>query len=336
MEKYNEIKKRGDKAIWIVQENIKNENNTIKFFRDNDICPSCQSPLLPEYKDMIISKISNNLSSMREKEINYNLKMEKLNNIKEKCDKLLSKLGMEGAKQLEISNKIIELLGEIKLKTQLIESNINMRNKYQKDICFYQDQIEKLNKPKIDYNNDIRKIEGEIKDVDNSLSQISNIIQSYDFAFGVLSDNGIKQYIIKKYIPLLNKYVNEYLEIFQAPYRIIFNEKMEETIALNGYTTLSYDSLSAGEKARCDLSLLFGFLNISKNRNFVSSNVLFLDEVADANLDVDGLDGLLEIIGKLKMQGYTPITITHRKELLPRFDVNYYVEKKKFSSLIKG
>ena len=60
-----------------------------------------------------------------------------------------------------------------------------------------------------------------------------------------------------------------------------------------------------------------------------------MDEVADANLDKAGLNGLIDIIGNLKEKGYTVFTILHRPELKEKFDKTLLAEKKLFSTLVE-
>ena len=40
----------------------------------------------------------------------------------------------------------------------------------------------------------------------------------------------IKKYIMKKYIPLINKFVNYYLDMLESPYNIMFNDEIEKSI----------------------------------------------------------------------------------------------------------
>jgi DNA repair exonuclease SbcCD ATPase subunit len=157
----------------------------------------------------------------------------------------------------------------------------------------------------------------------------------YDVTIRILSDKGIKTYIIKRYIPKLNNLVNVYLEILSAPYKLSFNEELEEKIALQGYDNLSYDNFSMGERQRCDIAMLFSFLDIGKMKNSVASNLLLMDEIFDRSLDDDGIVGIINIIESMKAKGYTIINISHKHQLADKFDETYRASKDKFSRLDK-
>lgn len=145
----------------------------------------------------------------------------------------------------------------------------------------------------------------------------------------LLSDKGIKTYIIKKYIPTLNQLVNKYLEIFGAAYRISFDAEFDLSIQSRGYENLSYNSFSSGEEQRVDLALLFSFYEIGKMKNAINTNLIALDEISDKSLDLEGLNGLFAIFDQMKRKGMTIFNITHRPEVKDRFDQTITVNKVK-------
>jgi DNA repair exonuclease SbcCD ATPase subunit len=155
----------------------------------------------------------------------------------------------------------------------------------------------------------------------------------HDMAIKILSDKGIKTYIIKRYIPKLNKLVNQYLEILSASYKLSFDEELKEQIALKGYDKLSYNNFSEGERQRCDIALLFAFLDIGKMKNSVTSNLLLMDEVVDRSLDDDGIRGIIDIIESMKGKGFTIVNISHKHQLADKFDKTYRATKTIFSKL---
>ena len=149
----------------------------------------------------------------------------------------------------------------------------------------------------------------------------------------ILSDKGIKTYIIKRYIPKLNKLVNQYLDILSASYKLQFDEELNESIALRGYDKLSYNNFSEGERQRCDIALLFAFLDIGKIKNSVTSNLLIMDEIFDRALDDDGIRGIINIVDSMKAKKFTIINISHKHQLADKFDITYQATKDQFSRL---
>lgn len=352
IKKYNDSKNKGDKASWDNDKKLK-ENKTKKRFYDNhDVCPTCEHELSEEFKKEITKETKENivrLEVIQEKQENS---FKKLAEFKQKIDKLTEAIEKISNKHIDILDKLTKITNNINIqqeksrsKSELIESktdsitrSIESMEKLQENIKEIKEKIVELKKPKKKEKTELKDTVKFLEDLKINKSKTKDLQtekQIYEFAFKLLADNGIKKYIIKRYVPLLNKYVNQYLDLFQAHYRLMFDENLDETIAVKGYESLSYNSLSAGERARCDLSLLFAFLSISKTKEHVMSNIIILDEVADANLDKDGIDGLIEIIEQLKMRGYTIFIISHREELMNVFDVTYRAYKKKFSKLEK-
>jgi ABC-type Na+ transport system ATPase subunit NatA len=117
----------------------------------------------------------------------------------------------------------------------------------------------------------------------------------------MLDDNGIKSYFFKRLIPILNKKINEYLELFELPVKISFNEFMEEKISmqLSSDLDISYMSFSEGEKKRIDIAILLSFIETTKILSNWNCNVIMFDEVLDNATDSEGLDKLLSSIKDL-------------------------------------
>ena len=67
---------------------------------------------------------------------------------------------------------------------------------------------------------------------------------------------------------------------------------MQETI-INGRSDMEYDQFSGGEKTRIDMSVLLSFFNISRIISNWSCNLLFIDEILDAQVDKNGIEQFL-------------------------------------------
>ncbi len=334
MKKLNEIKRTGCNHVLLNNQDMSGKKDSLKFYNDNNTCPTCTQLIDPTFKDNMVNNLNESISELKAKDDEYQEKLKKLDLKMKKLDGVFEKITIVSDKITKMGNDISSKQNEQYVLQEKLSGSKRMINSKLNTITNRENDITELKKPKEDVVDNTEKLTGQLDEQNRLLNRYNDTSEAYDLAFKLLSDKGIKQYIIKNYIPLLNRYVNQFLEIFQAHYRIQFDENMKETIAVKGYEKLSYNSLSAGERARVDLSLLFAFLNVSKSREYVTSNILILDEVADANLDSDGLEGLIEILEKLKQMGYTTFTISHRKELSGRFDESYVALKKKFSQLI--
>jgi DNA repair exonuclease SbcCD ATPase subunit len=151
----------------------------------------------------------------------------------------------------------------------------------------------------------------------------------------MLSDTGIRKFILRRFVPVLNQLLNKYLSILGAKYQIVFDDEMNEKIIARGYDDLSLGNLSGGQIQRVDLALMFSFLEMAKMRNSVRTNLIFFDEILDMSLDAEGLDGVFSIFNMLKKEGYTLYTISHRPEMTHKFGNALTVNMKNFSEVCR-
>ena len=124
-----------------------------------------------------------------------------------------------------------------------------------------------------------------------TFDDISKKVSNYEIVSKVLSEEGIKSYFFKRLIPILNKKINEYLNIFDLPISINFNSAMEESISEIGSNekNISYNTFSEGEKKRIDIAILLSFISTMKMISNWNCNVLIFDEILDSATDSDGL-----------------------------------------------
>jgi DNA repair exonuclease SbcCD ATPase subunit len=131
----------------------------------------------------------------------------------------------------------------------------------------------------------------------------------------MLKDTGIKTKIIKQYIPVINKLVNNYLQTLEFFVHFELDESFSETIKSRHRDSFSYASFSEGEKQRIDLALLFTWRQVAKMKNSVSTNLLILDETFDSSLDYEGVDNLMKIIETLTADTNV-FVISHKGDML--------------------
>jgi len=284
--------------------------------------------------DEFKSKYNKHISGINSKysELKSNKKDEINTEISQLKDK--NSLKIDEAKNkydLDIKIKIEELQ---KIKSKRLE-NHNLISIWKSTISDYDKQIEQLNNPKVKEVKDESEVLEELNENRKNLEKLNDKGRIYEIAIKLLSDKGFKRFVINKYIPVLNTFVNKYLDLLEAHYRLKFDPAFDVQIVARGYENLSYESFSSGERARCDLALLFAFIELSKLKNSIESNLLVLDEVAENSLDSNGIYGVINIISQLKMKGITTYVISHRSEILDQFDETLEAKKHIFSELIK-
>jgi DNA repair exonuclease SbcCD ATPase subunit len=210
-------------------------------------------------------------------------------------------------------------------------------------------EISKINATISDYQNHIDKeVSADLteakKELDTLQDTKNNMIEekmkvSEEFSYNsaiveMLKDTGIKTKIIKQYIPVINKLVNQYLQILDFFVHFNLDETFKEMIRSRHRDEFSYDSFSEGEKQRIDLSLLFTWRQIAKMKNSVSTNLLILDETFDSSLDHDGVENLLKILYTLG-EDTNVFVISHKGEVLDgKFNNKIeFVKERNFSQI---
>ena len=267
-----------------------------KFFTDSTLCPTCDQEISAEARTKHIHR----------------------------CDSEITKIS-EGLEKLQE-----ELLTIETTETTLLEE-IEQFQSAQMDIVANNASISALQKAIDKLEADILKIEGTEGDVGAAMADLKALqiekerlaelklshidSQNYNMiASEMLKDTGIKTKIVKQYLPVINKLVNQYLQILD--FFVLFNldESFNETIKSRYRDEFTYASFSEGEKQRIDLSLLFTWRQIAKMKNSANTNLLILDETFDSSLDNDGIDNLMKILGSV--QDTNVFVISHKGDVL--------------------
>jgi DNA repair exonuclease SbcCD ATPase subunit len=271
-----------------------NARKTIKFYHDNDECPTCTQTLDAtikcekiEEKEKVVSEVDHALQALQ------------------------NSLGEAELRLSEISR----VQREINAKQHLLRDIHASIKTYQKEISIWSKEIEAANQTTTSFNlstiSDLKEQQDELL---NKKQKQLDEREMYDLATVILRDSGIKSRIIKQYIPVINKLVNKYLAAMDFFVKFELNETFEEKILSRHRDDFTYDSFSEGEKMRIDLSLLFTWRTIARMKNSASTNLLILDEVFDASLDANGCDEFLKIIHDV--EGSNIFVISHKGDIL--------------------
>jgi DNA repair exonuclease SbcCD ATPase subunit len=291
-----------------------NARKTIKFYHDNDECPTCTQTLDTtikcekiEEKERIVSDVDGALQTLQ------------------------SSLG-EAELRL---NEISRIQREINSRQHLLRDVHTSIKTHQKEVSLWNKEIQSAEQTTASFNEaTILELAEEqnllLKKKQHSLDER----EMYDLATVILRDSGIKSRIIKQYIPVINKLVNKYLAAMDFFVKFELNESFEEKILSRHRDDFTYDSFSEGEKMRIDLSLLFTWRAIARMKNSASTNLLILDEVFDASLDNNGCDEFLKIIHDL--EGSNIFVISHKGDVLhDKFqNVLRFTKQKNFSRIL--
>jgi len=282
-----------------------------KFYEENTECPTCEQKIAESVRD------------------------EKLTNAKARAKSLqsgITKVDTEMDAVRSVIESQTELMNIIREKQGIINSNNQTIKRLYSSIQGMHSDINRLTAREGDLGNANSELV-EMNENRNNLTEEKISINeelSYNIAMSeMLKDTGIKTKIMKEYIPVINKLVNDYLQILDFFVHFTLDEGFVETIKSRHRDAFSYDSFSEGEKQRIDLSLLFTWRQIAKMKNSVATNLLVLDETFDSSLDHDGVENLMKILYSLD-DDTNVFVISHKGEILEnKFDnkLEFYKQK---------
>jgi DNA repair exonuclease SbcCD ATPase subunit len=197
--------------------------------------------------------------------------------------------------------------------------------------------VETLQNSKDDKSEEYEKLKYLEKEHDDLKKQIAVVKKERNtlLAAGqLLKDNGIKTRIIKRYLPVMNKLINQYLQNMDFYINFALNDSFEETIKSRFRDIFSYESFSEGEKARIDIALLLTWRSIAKLKNSVDTNILILDEIFDGSLDNNGTGELGWILRNFD-DNTNVFVISHKESLEGKFDRTLTAIKEKNFSIMQ-
>ena len=282
-----------------------------KFYEENDVCPTCDQPIEESKKTTKIAGIKAEAADIQ----------------REKCD-LDKKLSVLNTTTKSI-NQSIEKLRERQNK---INSNNDQISLLQKEIDKIQNEITKLTGQSGDIKQAKKELDKQRSNKDSETERkLTNVEErTYNEVIGeMLKDTGIKTKVVKQYLPVMNRLINQYLQVLDFFVAFHLDENFNETIRSRHRDTFNYASFSEGEKQRIDLSLLFTWRQIAKMKNSAATNLLILDETFDSSLDVDGIENLTKILSTLDDDSNVFI-ISHKGDVLEnkfRSKIEFYKDR---------
>lgn len=302
--------------------------------------------LVKDYNELLLkvedSKIS--LSQIKSK-------LNKLDNLSE-CPTCLQGVGHEHKKtiNLQFSDEQIELQNfidnnEVKLKelNSAIEEVNKERNSFENQIKTKGDlkvsietkieekilQISRIREDTSDLENEktrLKEIATEALGYIRRSNELAEERQLQDISTVLLKDNGIKTAIIREYLPVLNKLINKYLQLFDFFVNFNLDESFSEQIKSRGRDDFSYANFSEGEKRKIDLAILLSFRQIAAMKNSAKVNLLLFDEIADSSFDLDARAKFNELLAE--MSDSNVFVISHTDTSPDAYEAVIKVEKR--------
>ena len=294
---------------------LKKEISTLvkesKFFDENDVCPTCTQQITEDIKHEKKTEIA---KKAEEVQSSY----QKVNNDLKTYEEQIKKLTDESYEQQALSS-------------ELNQNNLKISWAHEA-IAKLEREITQISGTKTNIVEATDELDTYIDQKDTLITEKMELDQEHDYSkamMEMLKDTGIKTKIIRQYLPVMNKYINNYLQTLDFFVHFELDEAFNETIRSRHRDSFSYDSFSEGEKQRIDLALLFTWRQIARMKNSVATNLLVLDETFDSSLDNDGIENLFKIIYSLG-ETANVFVISHKGEILDnrfKHKIEFYKDK---------
>jgi DNA repair exonuclease SbcCD ATPase subunit len=271
---------------------------------DKDVCPTCLRS---------IQDVDRNHIKEEKKKINCDI---------ESHETTITKLKTEEKQYLSLQSKLEE-------KIQTLRDNLNNYKHKVKEKQNLEDRLKQLTQWQTELEQDLKDIENDSNTFDSLIKEqtdrldavkgqidtIKQTLNTLDVVKFVVSEEGVKSYIVKKILQLFNSKLAYYLKKMDANCICTFNEYFEEEIVDNKGKECSYFNFSGAERKNIDLACLFTFMDIRRLQGDVSFNFSIYDELFDSSLDERGVELVINIL-KERVEKYNEciMVISHRKE----------------------
>ena len=312
-----------------IKTNIKHlEEQLLEINKVGSICTTCQRP----YSENDIKHKEENSLNIKAKILSY---FESKKSVDIELQNIDEQQSFKEKEINEIENKITKLRNllnnnsNIETKINLINENIKETEQEKLKVELLTNTV--LEKAVNDLQNELESGKVNLKKQDHNL----NVLECVKF---VVSEEGVKSYIVSKILKILNSRLAFYLEELQANCLCQFNEYFDEQITDEKGSVKSYFNFSGGERKRIDLACLFAFLDIRRMQGDVHFSTIFYDELLDSSLDDKGVELVIKILRErsLKHNEHCYI-ITHRANaIITEINNTLFLEKRNgFTYLLK-
>ena len=300
-----------------VKTNITRHDTEISFYQkqidnigtEKDVCPTCLHEITSNDREHIHlekEKINKDILNRKEdieslkKQVNGLKELKKSNlDVKDKINVYISNV-----KTTANNNKLAK--SYIKnLSNDLDSNNNNLKTLEEKETSVEVQDLESKIKNKLI---EVEELEKNTNDIHNDL-EILNVVKY------ILSEEGVKSFIVKKILDVLNNRLGYYLQKMDANCLCSFNELFEEKIINEKGENCSYFNFSGAERKNIDLAILFTFMDMRRLQGEVAYNIVIFDELLDSSLDEKGVELVLSLLNE-RIEEYKEniYIISHRKE----------------------
>tara|TARA_R110002074_G_scaffold270338_1_gene442065 strand:+ start:240 stop:1949 length:1710 start_codon:yes stop_codon:yes gene_type:complete len=279
-----------------LETNCSKHKSILKFFEENDDCPTCKQTIDETFKSKEIQEKKN-----------------KIDEIETGMAQMANDIQKIEARMKTINDTAVA----IREKEMLIErykTSIENVDRYIRTVRNEVDDLRDEKESTGEAKGVLKQLKESLTDAETNKTKLKDDKLYLDTARELMTDTGIKTKIIKQYLPIMNQLINKHLQRLDFYVNFTLDDEFNETIKSRFRDAFQYNSFSEGEKLRIDLSILFTWREIAKIKNSTNTNLLILDEVLDSSLDSSGTEEFMKIINSLAKENV--FVISHKGDIL--------------------
>ena len=291
-----------------------------KIGTDEEICPVCLRSIEEHDQDLILKEKEKLKSSIELMVESIASCLENLDELKKRKVKILSAI-------TACHNKIAEAKVTLQ-KRKGTKERVSQLEEWLDELKI---DLEAVESTETDFDNLIVDTKKRFDSLENTVKEYRDQISTLDIVKFVVSEEGVKSYIVNKLLELLNGKLLHYLKRLDSNSICIFNEYFEEEILNEKNKICSYFNFSGAERKSIDLACLFTFSDIRRLQGGVQYNIAIYDELFDSSFDEKGIELITEILrDRVEELDECSIVISHRKESIKAVTGDViYLEKEK-------
>jgi DNA repair exonuclease SbcCD ATPase subunit len=275
-----------------------------KLGTEEDTCPVCLRPM----EDHDHKRVEEEKETIRKFLVGETLSVE--NGIKKLGELDQEKINVNKAIDI-VQNKITDI-EKARFSKEHIQGSIDYIDRCINEI---KEELSNIDSETNTFSDVVSDLEEKVQNVTDELSSLKKSLDLLDVVKFIVSEEGVKSFIVKKILRNFNSKLTHYLKKMDSNSICIFNEYFEEEIVNEKGKICLYNNFSGAERKAIDLACLFSFMDMRKAQGDVHYNISFYDELFDSSLDEKGVDLVLEILNeRVEKLNECIFVISHRKE----------------------
>jgi len=275
-----------------------------KIGTDEDKCPVC----LRSMDDHDVEYMEKEKNTLKQRLLDLGEEIKVVNEAVTKANQVKAKI------QTAIQVKTNEL-SEAKVANQEKKSITQRIEQLDEWLGELEIDLKQVESTETDFDGLIVESGKRLADVEAKVETFRKDLSKLDVVKYVVSEEGVKSFIVHKLLELLNSKLLTYLRKLDSNSICIFNEYFEEEITNEKNKICSYFNFSGAERKSIDLACLFTFSDMRRMQGGVKYNLAIYDELFDSSFDEKGIELVTQILQERTEElDECSIVISHRKE----------------------